>query len=280
MHRITLIAAFFLASAAAAQTQPRQIQQFTEGWRFLQSDASGAESPAFDDGTWKSVTLPHDWAIAGPVEEMLPVAPQEASSLLASAGTAARSRSQNSTLRNEPSSPSMASWPTPTSTATANSSAIVPTATSASTTTSPRTSTPEKTSSLSASMTPQQPASRWYPGAGINRQVRLIITNAIHIAPWGTFVTTPTVSADSATIHVRVTVTNDSDQPATITLAPEITSPTGAHSALGQAFSLETDLPFPPTLPLTSTPKPLFPPRPLGSRTRRALLRQREASRQ
>ncbi len=36
----------------------------------------------------------------------------------------------------------------------------------------------------------QQPASRWYPGAGINRHVRLITTNDIHIAPWGTFVTT------------------------------------------------------------------------------------------
>ena len=43
----------------------------------------------------------------------------------------------------------------------------------------------------------QQPASRWYPGAGINRHVRLITTNATHIAPWGTFVTTPEVSAES-----------------------------------------------------------------------------------
>ena len=51
---------------------PRQIQQFNTDWRFLQSDATGAESPTFDDSTWKPVTLPHDWTIAGPVERRRP----------------------------------------------------------------------------------------------------------------------------------------------------------------------------------------------------------------
>ena len=57
------------------------------------------------------------------------------------------------------------------------------------------TSTPAPTCSPSASSDSQQPASRWYPGAGINRQVRLVTTGDAHIVPWGTFVIHPDLSA-------------------------------------------------------------------------------------
>jgi Glycoside hydrolase family 2 C-terminal domain 5/Glycosyl hydrolases family 2, sugar binding domain len=80
----------------------------------------------------------------------------------------------------------------------------------------------------------QQPASRWYPGAGINRQVRLIATSAIHIAPWGTFVTTPTPTGPDTTVNVRSTVTNDSDSSAEISLDVTLHTPQGKsikHSA-------------------------------------------------
>ena len=74
----------------------------------------------------------------------------------------------------------------------------------------------------------QQPASRWYPGAGINRQVRLVTTSDTHIIPWGTFVTTPSVSADSATIHIRATATNESTAAAKLSLRVQLTGPNGA----------------------------------------------------
>jgi beta-galactosidase len=74
----------------------------------------------------------------------------------------------------------------------------------------------------------QQPASRWYPGAGINRHVRLVTTGDVHIIPWGTFVTTPAVSAESATINVRSTVRNDSSSPASLTLQVRLISPSGS----------------------------------------------------
>jgi len=53
----------------AAGASTRQVQPFTSGWRFLQSDALGAQAPSFDDSSWQAVTLPHDWAIAGPIDE-------------------------------------------------------------------------------------------------------------------------------------------------------------------------------------------------------------------
>ncbi|MGQ1909096.1 sugar-binding domain-containing protein [Marinifilum sp. RC60d5] len=42
--------------------------------------------------------------------------------------------------------------------------------------------------------------SRWYTGSGIYRNVKLITVDKLHIPIWGTFVTTPQVSADEATV--------------------------------------------------------------------------------
>jgi beta-galactosidase len=52
-------------------------------------------------------------------------------------------------------------------------------------------------------------SSRWYPGGGIYRNVWLVKTASVHVAHWGTYITTPVVSADSATVSVQVTVDND-----------------------------------------------------------------------
>ena len=63
---------------------------------------------------------------------------------------------------------------------------------------------------LAVKVNVQQPCSRWYSGAGIYRNVRLTITNPIHIGPWGTKVTTPEISESEATIHVTTNVVNQS----------------------------------------------------------------------
>jgi beta-galactosidase len=64
--------------------------------------------------------------------------------------------------------------------------------------------------------------SRWYPGAGIYRNVWLTKTTPVHVGQWGTFVTTPEVSRERATVNLRVTVDNDSKQPAKVGVATEI----------------------------------------------------------
>jgi beta-galactosidase len=53
-------------------------------------------------------------------------------------------------------------------------------------------------------------SSRWYPGSGIYRNVWLIKTAPIHIAHWGTYITTPDVSATAATVKISSTVENSS----------------------------------------------------------------------
>ena len=220
------------ATHAAAPQQPRAIQQFTTGWRFIQADAKGAEQASFNDTSWKPVTLPHDWAIAGP---FLEDAPSRGAGAFAPTGIG---------------------WYRKTFT--------VPAA-DASATAARRTFVvfdgvmansdvylngqllghrPYGYVSFTYELTPhlqagknviavrvdnsQQPASRWYPGAGINRQVRLVTTSDTHIIPWGTFVTTPSVSADSATIHIRATATNESTAAAKLSLRVRLTGPNGA----------------------------------------------------
>ncbi|MFO7668540.1 MAG: beta-galactosidase GalB [Bacteroidales bacterium] len=56
------------------------------------------------------------------------------------------------------------------------------------------------------------PASaRWYPGGGIYRNVWLTKTNPVHVAHWGTFITTGEIRDKAAAIHLDLTVDNDSE---------------------------------------------------------------------
>ncbi len=61
-------------------------------------------------------------------------------------------------------------------------------------------------------------SSRWYPGSGIYRNVWLVSTNPVHIGQWGTYITTPTVSKESASIKLKVTVDNQANENTSVTL--------------------------------------------------------------
>lgn len=49
-------------------------------------------------------------------------------------------------------------------------------------------------------------ASRWYPGAGIYRNVHVVNTDRIHIPVWGTFVTTPKVTDKYAAVSINMDI--------------------------------------------------------------------------
>ena len=51
-------------------------------------------------------------------------------------------------------------------------------------------------------------SSRWYPGAGIYRNVWLTKTSPVHVAHWGTYLTTPEVSDTSAKVALKVSLEN------------------------------------------------------------------------
>jgi len=58
------------ATEAANQIQIKNERRirFTRDWRFFKGEAAGAEAPEFNDSAWRSLALPHDWAIEGPFD--------------------------------------------------------------------------------------------------------------------------------------------------------------------------------------------------------------------
>ena len=65
------------------------------------------------------------------------------------------------------------------------------------------------------------PTSRWYSGSGIYRTVHLTVTDPVHVARYGTYVTTPkleTSNGADGTMNIVTTVQNDTDTAASVTL--------------------------------------------------------------
>ncbi len=65
-------------------------------------------------------------------------------------------------------------------------------------------------------------SSRWYPGAGIYRNVRLVKTLAVRIAKWGTYITTPSITDKRADISIQTEIDGLVDAKADLKLTTEI----------------------------------------------------------
>ncbi len=225
------------AAAPRPDANPRLTQSFDADWRFFKSDATGAEATAFDDATWRQLSVPHDWSIEGPFDEKNPTG--GAGAYLPSGVAWYRKHftlpestkgqrvfiefdgvMQNSEvfinghkLGQRPFGYVSFSYELTgqlTYGAAANVLAV-------------RTDTSA------------QPASRWYSGAGIYRHVRLVVTSPVHVEQWGTFVSTPTATAASATVHAQTTVLNQSDAATSASVLFTITDPAGKIVAQAEA---------------------------------------------
>ncbi|MET9527554.1 glycoside hydrolase family 2 TIM barrel-domain containing protein [Streptomyces coeruleorubidus] len=71
------------------------------------------------------------------------------------------------------------------------------------------------------------PSSRWYSGSGIYREARLVITEPVHVARWGTRVTTPEISAERAVVRIDTSVVNASGAGADVEVVSRIVDPKG-----------------------------------------------------
>ncbi len=181
---------------------------FDEGWRFRLGDAAGAQNPAFNDSDWTQVTVPHDWAIDGPFDAALN--PHTGALPIAGIGWYRKTFSL-------PAARTKRYYAIEFDGAMSNSRVwlnghelggrpygyigfsfdltpyLLPKA---------------RHNVLVVRLAPEANSSRWYPGAGIYRNVWLTTTGPIHVAQWGTYVTTPLVSNESATVAVRTELRN------------------------------------------------------------------------
>lgn len=68
-------------------------------------------------------------------------------------------------------------------------------------------------------------SSRWYPGAGLYRNVHVVITNEVHVPIWGTYITTPFVSKEYASVNLKTEIKNSQNND--IRIVTEITDAKG-----------------------------------------------------
>jgi beta-galactosidase len=211
----------------------RQTQSFDRGWRFYLGDVAGAQEPAFVDSSWRRLDLPHDWSIEGAFSEQNPAGVgggalpggigwyRKAFSLPAGDTGKIVFIEFDGVYRNSE------VW--------INGRELG--------------KRPYGYSSFRYELTPhlrfgsqrnviavrvdnsQQPNSRWYSGSGIYRHVRLVKANSVHVDQWGTYVTTPAVTADSTRVTIRTIVRNHGRAAQPIVLRTAIVDSSGKEVA-------------------------------------------------
>ena len=174
-----------------------------------------AIQPGYDDSTWRSLDLPHDWGIEGPFDQALPgetaklpwhgVAWYRKTFALPASDAGRRlvleidgAMSHSAVWLN---GRFVGGWPYGYSSFRLD---LTPYA------------KPGADNTLAIRLDNPKESSRWYPGGGLYRQVRLVKTGPVHLEPWSTFITTPAVSAESAIVDVRVEVANREDKTAKV----------------------------------------------------------------
>lgn len=80
--------------------------------------------------------------------------------------------------------------------------------------------------------------SRWYPGAGIFRKIRLIAVNPVHIPVWGVGITVPEISPSSARVQVVTGIRNDSGGKAKVRIRHTVLSPENLETARGETTTV------------------------------------------
>ena len=211
----------FVSIGALAQVRTQQT--FEKGWKFTREDQTDFSTVGFDDTEWESVVVPHDWAIYGPFDinndrQNMAIAQDGHTDAIEHAGrTGGLPFIGVGWYRLEFDAPEFAAgktatlvfdgamsharvwlngqevgyWPygynsfyldvTPYLKAEGN--------------------------TLAVRLENEVEASRWYPGAGLYRNVHLIVNEDAHVPVWGTQLTTPEVNKEYARVHLVTDLT-------------------------------------------------------------------------
>jgi beta-galactosidase len=217
---LMLLSLVCIASAYSVEKSVRVTTSFDNDWRFFKGDAAGAEKAEFDDSAWRKLDVPHDWSIEGPFDEKNPTG-RGGGYLPSGVGWYRKTFSL-------PESYSSRSVFIEFDGVMANSDVWINGhhlgkrpygyASFVYELTGYLKFGKEKNVIAVRADNSGQPASRWYTGAGIYRHVRLFVKNSVHIEHWGTFVTTPEVTNDKATVNVQSEIINKTNAAQSVSL--------------------------------------------------------------
>ena len=246
----------------AKEPAPRERIRFNSDWRFTHNDPAGTDAhalsyqalkpwllstasafvtippaappagsapgetfavtqPSFDDSGWRTLDLPHDWGIEGPFDQALPgetaklpwhgvawyrktfdLPASDAGRLVTLEIEGAMSYSAvwcNGRL--------VGGWPYGYSSYQIDLTPHLK---------------PGARNTLAIRLDNPKESSRWYPGGGIYRNVWLTKTSPVAVAQWGTHVTTPQVTAASASVSISTEIANRSAANARVRVATQL----------------------------------------------------------
>ena len=228
---LSTLASLLTSLPAPAQTNARTVIDFNAQWKFLQANQAGAEQTGWDDSGWRTVSVPHDWSIAGPVNEKNPSGqgggffPTGIAGYRKSFSLPASDAHRRVYIVFDGVMANSDVWingfhlgqrPNGNVSFFYDLTGHVQFGAAARNVIAVRCDTSK------------QPASRWYEGGGVYRPVRLVLMQDMHIEPWSTFVTTPVVTASQATVHIESSVVNDSGAARQAALEVDLVAPDGS----------------------------------------------------
>ena len=219
-----------------------------KGWKFTKGEVSNAEMAAFNDAKWETVDIPHDWAIFGPFDknnDLQNVAVTQNFETQASLKTGRTGGLPyvgigwyRTTFHSTPGKQTTlifdgamsearvlvngkeaCFWPCGYNSFYCDVTSLV--------------NEDGKNNTLAVRLENRPQSSRWYPGAGLYRNVHVVTTEKIHVPVWGTQITTPYVKDEYASVCLRTTILNAEKT--------ELTVVTDIMDADGQVVSTKTN---------------------------------------
>ncbi|MBQ0049105.1 MAG: DUF4982 domain-containing protein [Bacteroidales bacterium] len=220
MDRLFNILILFAISITISAQSSEQL--LLSGWRFHRGSAEGAQAANYDDSKWQQVTIPHDWAISGPFDKEIDkqvVAISENGETLATEKTGrsgslpwigegwyrtqivipdgyAHGELIFDGAMSEPhvwvDGKDIGYWAYGYSTFSLSLSPAI----------GEGNKLRPGSYTLAVHLQNKEESSRWYPGAGLYRPVRLMLHKEMYIKPWETFVRTTKLAGFNAS-HTR-----------------------------------------------------------------------------
>jgi beta-galactosidase len=208
IKKLSFALLLFVCAAAIAQT--RTTTSFNSNWKFYLGNAKDPQSATFNDASWRSLDLPHDWSIELPFDSTSPTG-TGGGALRGGLGWYRKTFTVPETTKGKKVFIDFDGVYMNSEVFINGHSLGV---------------RPNGFISFRYDLTPylhygneknvvavkvdnsKQPNSRWYSGSGIYRNVWLTTVNGIFVDQWGTHVTTPQVNEQSANIVLTTTVNN------------------------------------------------------------------------